>query len=215
MTNTYAYGNPKWLDLLTGFNNEPILYEGQTLVNGDITGDPTSGNPISYFNGTRWDFTWQNGRQLATASATVGDTTVDLAYTYDINGLRTSKTITRTTGGSTAHTHEYTSAVTAPTCTTAGYTTYTCECGESYVDNLVDALGHNYVQSGNVCTCSCGDSYLVNLPALGHDYVLVGQSGMSMTYEYSCCHHRYWGDVIKLVLISADGDLYIQMQLPG
>ena len=49
-------------------------------------------------------FTWQNGRQLATASATVGDTTVDLAYTYDINGLRTSKTITRTV--ETAY-HEY------------------------------------------------------------------------------------------------------------
>ena len=223
-TNDYEYNNPKWLDLLTGFNTEPILYEGQTLVDGEIVGDPTSGNPISYYNGTRWEFVWENGRQLASASTTDGDTTIDIDYTYDINGLRTSKTITRTTGSGTAHTHEYTSTVTAPTCTTAGYTTYTCDCGESYVDNLVDALGHNYVQSGNVYTCSrcgdsytghehsyteettqptcttagytvytcsCGDSYTVEIPALGHNYVLVDQSGNVATYECSRCGHRY------------------------
>ena len=33
-----------------------------------------SGNPISYFNGNRWNFTWQNGRQLTSASTTVGNT---------------------------------------------------------------------------------------------------------------------------------------------
>jgi len=98
------------------------------------------------------------------------------------------------------------------------------KCGESYVDNLVDALGHNYVQSGNVYTCSrcgdsytghehsyteattqptcttagytvytcsCGDSYTVEIPALGHNYVLVGQSGNVATYECSRCGHRY------------------------
>ena len=40
------------------------------------------------------------------------------------------------------HTHEYEEVVTAPTCTEQGYTTYTCECGDSYVANYVDALGH-------------------------------------------------------------------------
>ena len=45
-----------------------------------------------------------------------------------------------------AHRHEYTSDVTAPTCTDGGYTTYTCECGHRYVGNEVDALGHNYTQ---------------------------------------------------------------------
>ena len=38
--------------------------------------------------------------------------------------------------------HNYNSVVTAPTCTERGYTTYTCECGDSYVDDYVDALGH-------------------------------------------------------------------------
>ena len=41
--------------------------------------------------------------------------------------------------------HDYAATVTAPTCTAKGYTTYTCSrCGDSYVDNYVDALGHDY-----------------------------------------------------------------------
>ncbi|MCM1222230.1 MAG: hypothetical protein NC548_47955, partial [Lachnospiraceae bacterium] len=42
------------------------------------------------------------------------------------------------------HIHNYVSVVTAPTCTEEGYTTYTCSCGESYVDNYVNASGHNW-----------------------------------------------------------------------
>ena len=45
-------------------------------------------------------------------------------------------------GDQTAHTHDYTSAVTAPTCTEKGYTTYTCSCGDSYVSDETAALGH-------------------------------------------------------------------------
>ena len=43
------------------------------------------------------------------------------------------------------HTHSYTKAVTAPTCTEKGYTTYTCSCGYSYVDDYVNAKGHTEV----------------------------------------------------------------------
>ena len=105
----------------------------------------------------------------------------------------------------TLHTHNYTNRVTSPTCTVKGYTTYTCSCGNSYKDNYVNALGHNYVNG--VCTrcnakdpnyqaphthsytaaviaptctvtgytaytCSCGNSYKDNyVDALGHNYV--------------------------------------------
>ncbi len=48
------------------------------------------------------------------------------------------------------HEHSYTTAVTDPTCTEKGYTTYTCACNDSYVDDYVDALGHDYVK--NTCT---------------------------------------------------------------
>ena len=46
---------------------------------------------------------------------------------------------------------DITSSVTYPTCTDKGYTTYTClECGHSYVDNYVDALGHTLVTDPRV-----------------------------------------------------------------
>ena len=54
-----------------------------------------------------------------------------------------------------AHTHSYEAAVTDPTCTEGGYTTYTCACGDSYVADEVDALGHDYVDG--ICT-RCGEA---------------------------------------------------------
>ncbi len=38
--------------------------------------------------------------------------------------------------------HSYAEEVTAPTCTEKGYTTYTCNCGDSYVDDYVNANDH-------------------------------------------------------------------------
>ena len=53
-----------------------------------------------------------------------------------------------------AHTHKYAEAVTKPTCTEKGYTTYTCSvCGDSYKGSYTDALGHSYVNGA--CT-RCG-----------------------------------------------------------
>lgn len=37
------------------------------------------------------------------------------------------------------HEHSYTSTVVAPTCTSDGYTQYTCSCGSSYKENVVSA----------------------------------------------------------------------------
>lgn len=45
-----------------------------------------------------------------------------------------------------SHTCSYTPQVTAPTCTERGYTTYTCSCGNSYVEDYVEATGHSYGQ---------------------------------------------------------------------
>ena len=43
-----------------------------------------------------------------------------------------------------AHTHKYTSAVTDPTCTEKGFTTYTCPCGDSYIADETAPLGHDF-----------------------------------------------------------------------
>ena len=73
---TYTYGDTNWRDLLTAYDGETITYDA-------------SGNPLSYYNGTRWAFTWENGRSLATAT----DGTTNISYAYDANGLRTSKVV--------------------------------------------------------------------------------------------------------------------------
>ncbi len=42
-------------------------------------------------------------------------------------------------------THSYQSVKTDPTCTEKGYTTYTCaDCGDNYVDDYTDPLGHDW-----------------------------------------------------------------------
>ena len=47
-------------------------------------------------------------------------------------------------------------AVTAPTCTEDGYTTYTCsDCGGTKQDDVVAALGHNYVLSSTTTAPTC------------------------------------------------------------
>ena len=50
--------------------------------------------------------------------------------------------------------HTYTESKVEPTCTEDGYTKYECECGDYYVRDIVDALGHSY--DNGVCT-TCGD----------------------------------------------------------
>ena len=67
------------------------------------------------------------------------------------------------------HTHSYEAVVTAPTCTAAGYTTYTCACGDSYTADEVAATGHTWVAGTTVAptfdaqgyteyACACGET---------------------------------------------------------
>ena len=66
-------------------------------------------------------------------------------------------------GESMCEHEDMTSVVTAPTCTTAGYTTNTCDCGYEYVSDEVDALGHTagevVVENKKDATCTTDGSY--------------------------------------------------------
>ena len=102
--------------------------------------------------------------------------------------------------------------VTDPNCTNAGYTTYTCSvCGNSYVANEVQALGHDYeavviapdcVNGGyTTYTCSvCGNSYVANeVQALGHNYEAIVTApdctnGGYTTYTCTACNNTYIAD---------------------
>ncbi len=90
--------------------------------------------------------------------------------------------------------HSYESIVTEATCTLKGYTIYTCHCGDSYVSDYVDALGHNMSEWNTALepTCeeegtefraceSCGYSEEIELEALGHDLIFHEEKGATCT----------------------------------
>ena len=78
--------------------------------------------------------------------------------------------------------HSYNSVITEATCTEQGYTTYTCtRCGDSYVSDYVDSLGHDLIHhNGKAATCTekgwnayetctrCDYTTYEEIPALGH-----------------------------------------------
>ena len=66
---TYAYRHEIWKDLLTAYDGQSILYDDQ-------------GNPVNYMGHT---LTWEKGRQLKSFDG--------ITYTYNGNGIRTSKTV--------------------------------------------------------------------------------------------------------------------------
>ena len=85
-TSGHSYGSgTDWKEMLTSYGGTPITYDA-------------NGNPLSYYNGQSYTFTWQKGRQLA--SAVTG--TDSITYAYDVNGRRISKTVNGTT-----HTYTY------------------------------------------------------------------------------------------------------------
>lgn len=80
------------------------------------------------------------------------------------------------------HEHSYQEEVTKEaTCTEAGEKTFTCDCGDSYTEEIA-ALGHDYAdtvtkeptcteEGEKTYTCArCGDSYPEAVPAAGHKY---------------------------------------------
>ena len=74
-TNTYSYDNANWPDQLTQYNGTAITYD-------------EIGNPLNYYNGENFTFTWE-GRQLVGAVSGENSYT----YTYNSNGVRVQKTV--------------------------------------------------------------------------------------------------------------------------
>lgn len=119
--------------------------------------------------------------------------------------------------------HEYSVIITPPTCTEQGYTTYTCECGESYVDDYVKETGHthNKVVTPPTCTeqgcttyiCECGDSYVIDyVDATGHsfsDWVVTKESTVDDEgeMERACsCGQKEYKSIDKLPVVEDDNN---------
>ena len=81
-----------------------------------------------------------------------------------------ASTVTPTGTTAPAHQHEYTQTVTAPDCTNGGYTTNTCQCGDTYVSDEVDALGHTWADATCSAPKTCTVCGAAEGEALGHSY---------------------------------------------
>ena len=104
-----------------------------------------------------------------------GNVSLTFTLTENADG---SVTVSYTTGGSTACSHNYVSSITsAATCTTNGIRTYTCtKCSAGYTQSI-PATGHSYA-NGSCTACGAAD------PTVGgQTYYLVGYiNGM----DYGC-----------------------------
>ena len=76
VTHTYSYDDADWADLLTAYDGHSLTYDA-------------IGNPLTYYNGSSYTMTWAKGRRLASVSR--GSSSA--SYAYDMDGIRTSKTV--------------------------------------------------------------------------------------------------------------------------
>lgn len=96
--------------------------------------------------------TFTNATEKISASAFEGCTSLkDVYYSGSDSGFqkisidKNNECLLNASLHTTECVHAYEKTVTQPTCTERGYTTYTCtQCGESYTDDSVPALGHSF-----------------------------------------------------------------------
>ncbi len=153
-THTYTYGDSEWRDLLTA-------YDGQTITYDKI------GNPLSYYNGTRWAFDWENGRQMTGAESDEHE----ISYTYDMDGIRDSKTV----DGVSYH--------------------YVTQNGkvvrQTWGNNTLDII---YDTNGNPYSFRYNNAYYVYVLNLQGDVIRIVNTNGATVAEYQ---YDAWGNVLE------------------
>ena len=156
-TDSYGYATDSWKDRLTSYNGQTITYDA-------------IGNPLTYNNGTAYTFTWE-GRQMQTA--TKGGKT--WSYTYNSDGLRTSKT-----NGSTIYSYTW----------NENRQLSTMVCGTSsawfYYDHEGKPLYMEYADGNDECSGTY--RYILNLQGDVVGLYDLTRDCMAMTYTYDA-----WG----------------------
>ena len=174
-TNTYGYNDADWGDLLTSFNGHTITYDA-------------IGNPLNYYNGSSFSFTWKNGRQLATAAKG----TYVLSYDYNDEGIRTKKVV-----NGVEHTYHL-----------SGSQIVAEEWGSDLCVYLYDADGSPIGMQYRTTSMAEGDFYTFWFEKnLQGDIVAVyNESGTKVyTYQYDA-----WGNCTATPVSSIGANIYAQ-----
>ena len=168
-------------------------YSAETVTAGDAVSKPATPTRSGYtFKG--WFTAAEGGAEYDFTQAVNADLTLYAQWSK------------KSSSGGSSHSHSYTATVTEPTCTTDGYTTYTCSCGHSYTGNTVPMLGHelelvteNGVTYKNCTRCD----YSETVPA-GVTYV--AQIGNNFYEKFAwAMENASTGQTIKLLGAVTDG----------
>ncbi len=145
--------------IMVACNKAPSEQDDTTAAAGSSTTETTGDNSTTGSNNTTegengttegtetTDPTGSTTEATQGTSEPTGDSTTDA--TQGTESTPPSNATTTPPTGATevtkpTHTHEYDSKVTNATCTSDGFTTYTCACGDTYEDNKTQATGHQY-----------------------------------------------------------------------
>lgn len=159
----YSYGYNPWPDLLTSYNGQPIVHT-------------FTGNPTKYRDD--YNFTWQNDRWLS--SVTQGEK--NISYSYDSDGLRTSKNV----NGTVTDYYWLNGILKAQ------------KTGEEYIIFLYDENGIAYGMLVSDGTSEAYYYYLFN--AQGDVVGIIDETGTQVvSYEYGP-----WGDLLSVTGTLAD-----------
>ncbi|MBQ9706432.1 MAG: hypothetical protein IJV78_00890 [Clostridia bacterium] len=111
--------------------------------------------------------------------------------------------------------HDYQATVVPPTCTAEGYTEYVCvNCGDDYIDSIVDPLGHDYSALDVPCN-NCGElclhesksynCYCNDCEYIAHDWSNQGECSYC---GEKCAHLQWTGNVCNNCLAQCDHSSY-------
>ena len=150
LTLTDADGNALQSDTSRPAPADGLAAAGQPLKLSIQGGSDTTGNAVLYVNGRRTGVTPMTANTTITVdvpaealTARAGEKNVLEVQIEKADGtINASRYVTVAVTESGAHEHSYAAVVTAPACTEAGFTTYTCGCGDSYTADETSALGH-------------------------------------------------------------------------
>ena len=153
LTLTDAEGKALQKDTANHAPADGLTAVGQFLKLSIQGGNDTNGVAVLYVNGRRVSETTTQANATTVVdvpaeslTAPMGEKNVIEVQIEKPDGtINASRYITVITTADGKHEHSYAASVTAPTCTEAGYTTYTCGCGDFYTADETPALGHTEV----------------------------------------------------------------------
>ena len=195
-----------------------VTSSGETITSGGTTKDSfsviasDSGSGLNTLQYKTPTSAWQNYTSGAKIDVKGEQGTYSFKAT-DKSGNSTTYTVKL--DNPCAAGHNYKTEIIAPTCTSGGYTIYTCSgCGDSYISDKTSALGHSYKATTTTGSCTsggyttytctrCGDSYTDNETApTGHSFeAKITQPTCTSegftTYTCTKCGYSYKGNTTE------------------